>query len=493
VTAPALIARNATTLALASVWTWGLLFVWQIFLARWLGAHDYGVYGTIGTLLGVTATIPEFGVGLLVVRDIARRRADAGRYLRAALVIQLPLTLLAYVAVLAVSAALGFAPPLRRLLAFAALSLIIDVLGNVCHNQLLAAERISLTAAIGTGHVLLLTGLGVVTVGTGGGLWGLYEAVLLASGARAAAYWLALLRLGCRPAGPVEAALVRALLARGWPLAVNALLALAYIHVDKLITLRVLGLAAAGQLVAAYVVVYGVIELTSTTLLVAVLPTMSRLSAAVSPTAIHRLIERLVGLALTLGLPVAICLSCLAPSLTRLVFGAGYGPTADALRVLGWYALTRMVGNVFSMSLTIQDRQSRLPAIRAAQLLVGAVLAFALLPRLGIAGPAFAMLATELLGLGLLLRASGVGTTLSRLIVRRGLRTLPAALALGGAVLLLRSISPMTALVVGLPIYATAILIGGGATREDRALLKRLLVAWWDGGPSAPRIAAGPR
>jgi len=47
-------------------------------LARWLGAEGYGTYGTIGALMAVGAAIPEFGMGLIVIRDVANRPQDAG-------------------------------------------------------------------------------------------------------------------------------------------------------------------------------------------------------------------------------------------------------------------------------------------------------------------------------------------------------------------------------------------------------------------------------
>ena len=70
-------ARNATALALSNVASKGLMFIWQLMLARWLGSGDYGIYGTIGALLSVGAAFPEFGMGLIVIRDIANRPRDS--------------------------------------------------------------------------------------------------------------------------------------------------------------------------------------------------------------------------------------------------------------------------------------------------------------------------------------------------------------------------------------------------------------------------------
>jgi O-antigen/teichoic acid export membrane protein len=81
-------ARNATALALSNIASKGLLFIWQLMLARWLEASDYGVYGTIDSSASIGAAFPEFGMGLIVVRDIADRPRDAGPYLSATLTLQ---------------------------------------------------------------------------------------------------------------------------------------------------------------------------------------------------------------------------------------------------------------------------------------------------------------------------------------------------------------------------------------------------------------------
>ncbi|MCD4686359.1 MAG: hypothetical protein K8S97_10520, partial [Anaerolineae bacterium] len=57
-------AQNALALAASNVVSKGALFLWQLALARWLGAEGYGTYGTIGALLAIGAAIPEFGMGL---------------------------------------------------------------------------------------------------------------------------------------------------------------------------------------------------------------------------------------------------------------------------------------------------------------------------------------------------------------------------------------------------------------------------------------------
>ncbi|MBP8972967.1 MAG: oligosaccharide flippase family protein, partial [Anaerolineae bacterium] len=317
-------ARNATALALSNIVSKGVLFAWQLLLARWLGAEGYGIYGTIGALLAVGAAIPDFGMGLIVIRDVANRPQDANRYLTATLTLQPILAALGYVVLTVAAFLFGYETELRALLAFAALSLLVDALGNMCHNQLLAVERMVIPAAIATGHVIVLVILAGIALAAGAGLWGLYAATLVAGLLRAAVYWAALLHIGARPQFPVDWGVARGLLIAGWPIAVTSFLALTYQHADKLLTTALIGAEGTGQLTAGFVIVFGVIELLSTTVLVAVFPLMSRTYASGQHRLFEVMLEKLAFFNLTLSLPIAIFTSLLAVPLATWVFGAEF-------------------------------------------------------------------------------------------------------------------------------------------------------------------------
>ena len=178
-------ARNATVLALASILSKGLLFLWQLILARLLAQSGYGIYGTIGGMMAVAAAFPEFGMGLIVLRDVARRREWAGKTLAATLVMQPLLASVAYLALILAGALLGYDEAIRSLLPLAGLNLFVDLLGNMVHNQLLAREQMVIPSIISIGHIVAL----VVLVGTallgGLGLTGLYWATIAAGCLRA--------------------------------------------------------------------------------------------------------------------------------------------------------------------------------------------------------------------------------------------------------------------------------------------------------------------
>lgn len=469
-------ARNAGAITLASILSKGALFVWQLVLARALGEATYGVYGTVGAFIAVGTAVVNFGMGPIVIRDVARAPHLAGRYLTATLVLQTGLAALAYALVNGAAWLGGYGADIRALLALAAFSLLVDILGNMTNDLLLAQERMLASSVVSVGHIVLLIVLAGLALLAGQGLVGVYIATLAAGGVRALALWGLVWRGGVRPAWPFDRQIAGLLLRSGAPLAISAFLALAYQHADKLMTTRFIGPTETGYLTAAFVLIFGVIELLNTTVLIATYPMMSRYHASGQGETFGFIVEKLAFFTLLVSLPLALILSVFAVEFA-LLFGPNFVPTASALRILIWYAVAAMTANIFAQGMVVQNNQRRLLLIRSTGLGINIVLNALLILPLGIVGAALASLAAELLVLALLtwrFQAAGWdwGRILPRL-VRLGALCAGAALVLLG----LGGVHPLLGMVAGGLVYAGGVMLGPVLASEDWDLLYRLIAA----------------
>ncbi|MFN7209924.1 MAG: oligosaccharide flippase family protein, partial [Aggregatilineales bacterium] len=376
------VARNAAAIALATLVARGIQFGWAVALAALLGAEQYGIWGTIGAILATAAALPEFGMGLVVLREVARQPSEAGRYLTATLAVQPLLAIATHLALIALSLALPYETTFRLLLALAALSLTVDTLGNIGYNQLLAAERMVTTSLVMVVHISLQIGFSLAALLSGGGLAGVYVATISAGVLRAALHGAALRRIGVVPRLPVELARVRRLFREGWSIALSSFLGYAYQHIDKVLVFTFLGERAAGYLTAAFVIVSGVVELFSVTVFTALFPVMARL-AQQSPVALRRAVDQFAFLSLVIGLPLVIGIAALASRLAGLFFPSFSG-TAGVLEVLIWHAVLVMIGNAYAQMLLVEGRQRLLLWVRALGLAVSLAANLIALPLLAI-------------------------------------------------------------------------------------------------------------
>jgi PST family polysaccharide transporter len=480
-------ARNAAAIAAARVISSGAAFAWQLVLGRLLGDAAFGVYGTISGLIGIAVPLAAFGISPILIRDVARRPDLAGRCQSIALFTQTLLALLAYLALNGAGLALGYDEALRAFAAVAAFSLFVDLPGNLCYDLLLAQEKMTTTSAVEIAHIVARVALGTLLLSAGWGLAGAYIATLITGVVRSAALWWLLRRTGVAPVFPLDRRLARSLLTDSAPLAAASVLNMSYAYIDRLLTTSLLTTAAAGHLTAAFVVIYGVIDLLSTTVITALYPLMSRAYTPGGDNATFDVVVRtLARFTLLIGLPLGLVFTVHAGAITVPLFGDDFAPSADVLRVLIWFAVVAMIGNVYAQALLAQNRQRITVMARALALAVKLALSLMLLPAVGVVGAALASVGAELLTLALLWRAFSVhARTAARPSVGGAARPAGAARLAGAALLALgamwalesRGVSPLVGMMAGGAVYGAGVLALRVLQAEEWDLLYRLAAA----------------
>jgi O-antigen/teichoic acid export membrane protein len=470
-------ARNAGAIAAASILSRGLQFGWQLILVPGLGPEAYGVYGAVAAFIMVGSSIPNFGMGPIVVRDVARHPERAGKYLTSTLFLQTALGLLAYVGVNLAAQLGGYSETVQVFVALAGLSLMIDILGNMCNDLLLAQEQMVSTSIVAICHVIALILFAGIGLASGYGLVGVYVGTILAGVGRSTLLWILVLRGGTRPHWPFDRLVALPLLLNGAPLALAAFLNLSYQQVDKLLTNRLVGDKETAYLAVAFLIIFGVIELLNTTVLTAVYPLLSRSYDEGRNPLFGFMIQKLGFFNFLVSVPLALIVSIYAVEITVPLFGEDFRPTADVLRILIWYVVVSMGSATLIYGFLVQNKQQFYLYVRAGGLALNVLLLLLLLPGLGVEGAAVASVCAEsVVMLFLLTRFRTAGWNLSQLVTQL-LRL--AVLGAGSAVVMtiLRNVHPVLGIVAGFAIYTAGIFSLHILSTEDWDLLYRLLAA----------------
>ncbi|MCB9455360.1 MAG: flippase [Anaerolineaceae bacterium] len=472
------VARNAGAIAAARIVSSGVQVIWQLVLVSALSPESFGIYGTVIAFILIGTSVTNFGMGPIVIRDVARYPHKAGKYLTATLFMQTVLALLAYLGVNAAAALGGYGEAVRVFLAIAAISLILDVLGNMCNDLLLAQERMVASSALTIAHIVVMVLLAGIGLAAGYGLFGVYAGALTASLLRAVAAWALVLRGGTRPVWPFDRGTAWPLLVNGAPLALAAFLYLAYQQIDKLLTNLILGDADTGYLSFAFFIVFALVELLNTTVLTATFPLMSRAHGDSNRELFGFIVQKLAFFTVIIVLPITLTLTIFTGDVIGwFAFLEKYRPAGEVLQILAWYALATMLVAVLSQGLTVQNRQRRTLGIRAVGLAVNITLLIVLLPTLGVPGAAVSSVCAETLALLLLLVAfRAEGWDWARLTPR----LLRLALLGSGVLVLmvvLRGVHPVPGMVFGLAAYTGGILGLRILAPDDLDLLYRLTAA----------------
>jgi O-antigen/teichoic acid export membrane protein len=471
--------RRNTAFALAmrlvgALFTGGL----TLFLVRYLGPDDYGTYALAISVGGLFLLPMDFGVSRSAARFIAERRkdaADVGAVLLSSIRLKAIGSGLGALALAALAGPIASAYgesdlewPLRivALAAFAQSFMLLftttfEALGINSMGFLIAFSESALEAV--SSLVLVLAGAGV-SGAIGGRAIGYGVAAVLA----------AILALRAVSAGRKtrtrgdELSLRRIASYAGALFVIDAAFA-AYGYVDILLIGAYLDPRSAGLFSApAQVLIFA--QYGGLALAAGVGPRLSRSGGDTPDTASFQTGLRLLLLVqLLIVAPVVVW----ATPITHLLFGSGYGASADVLRGLAPYAV--LVGPAPMLALSINylgEARRRIPLALGA-LVLNAAIDAVLIPRIGIVAGAIGtdvaflfftighlLIARSLIDLDLrrlgatLLRTSLAAAAMSAVLLAFGTESLSAAQAVAGSAL-------------GLITYAGVLLVSGEVSRTE--------------------------
>jgi O-antigen/teichoic acid export membrane protein len=463
-----------------------------VILQRTLPGAEIGPYNIAVLYVGqYLVTITEFGLGVLLTREVSREPGIAQRLFGVTLLMRLLLV----VGAAAPAAALlivGF-----NLLGATGLGESIDPVGQQAIWILLltllpgayssavtalynASERMEtpalvevITAALG-----LMARLAVLWLA--GGIVGLAWASVLVTTTTALIYYWLQRRDFFPPTLSWEPQEMRVLAGIALPLMLNNLLNAVFFRFDTLI-IKAFGGGQGDLLVNQYDVAYkvlGIAMILPPVVTFAVFPVLSR-RAGGDRAGLAQAQNGTLRMLLLVGFPLAAGLSVLSEDLVRLVNGQHaeqFLPiSAHVLAILSWFLPLSFVNGLLQYVLIALDQQRAITRAFVIGALFNLIANLAFVPRFGLYASAVITLLSEFVLLAVflpLLRREGALPPLHHLAWRPGL----AALAMLGAMLAAHPAGGwLLACLAGSAVYLGAIWALGGFGSEERALLAKAL------------------
>ncbi len=453
----------------ASRFAWALLL---ILVARRLGGQALGRISFAYAFTSIFVLFADLGLSILVVREVARERALAGRYLGNLLSIKLVSLPVAFALIAGAIHLSGYpAEVVTVVLLFAGINLargILDLYGAVFSGL----EVMGREAVLKNLHQLSLLASGVIALALGSDATGLAVALLIGS-LLAVAIGSGLVWQIIPLFRPLwDGALWLMLVRRAVPIGITVMCIVLYNESD-IVLLSYLG---QGELeigwYAAASKVMKMLQLIPMLVVTAVYPVFSDLARG--PKAEFDAAYRgTLKLLLVIGIPVAVLVASLAEPLMDLVYGAGFLPGAAPLRLLACSIPFLYLGYVLVNVLVSSDR-TRLAALAtggAAAITVAANLL--LIPVLGITGAALAAVAGQV-GLVVIGAAAVKRAITGSRWVQLASKPVVAGTAMVVAVALIARTSWALALPAATGIYLLVLGVTGALREEEFMAVRRL-------------------
>ncbi|MBF8282023.1 MAG: rane protein of unknown function [Anaerolineales bacterium] len=416
---------NSLWLLLTRLSTQALVVVFVGVVARRLGEAGLGQYAYIASLVFVGNVFTTFGTDTLLIREVARTGHTRTPFFSASLRIQLGLSALWLVGLAVSGAAIpGKSPETLLALKLYSLALIPMAFYTVFSATLRAHERMDLYLLLNLFTSLLQTGGAALVLTSQNNLLALSALLLavqtVAAGLAAAAcvFFIPDFTLRWRVTRAEWVAVLRAAL----PLAGLGTLAIVSQRLNVLMLSTLSGDTATGWFSAAARVVEG-LKIGHYAVLGALFPALARLMHPGESGPPHATIAqtlrlsfiRLFGLAVGLALSITV----LAGPLVGVIYGPRFAPSAGALQILVWCLIPYTLTAVISLRLVTLGAERLVLMGTAASLAISFGLYGLLIPRFGLMGACWGMLAAECAQAGIFLwlnrvKASQESVMLSR-------------------------------------------------------------------------------
>lgn len=466
--------RNTVIVLAAKVVARLIALVTVLAMLRYLTPSPYGAFATLVNYTSIVSVVLDLGFNVLFVREGARHPNEIQRYLRNVMSLRL---LMAVVSSVLLAAALT-ANRLGDLLVPGFLLMVLTSYSTLLRNALYAVQKLGFEALAVVLESLVLLALVLFGIKTGRGV-SYFVWAYAAQYAFSCAYFSIVLAakriavIGWR----FELPLVREWFWKGLPFALTFVLTILYFRIDQPLVYALRPHVEAGLYGAAYKP-FEALLFVPMTLLSVVFPVLSVYHRE-RPTEFLDAVNRFFKALLLVGWPMSVGVFVLAHPLNHLLFGRAYDLAEPALRILALSLGFAFVNNAFIGALSAGDRQSSFTWAAGWSLVANLALNLALIPTFGYVGASWATVATEIV-LGVVawtLTARHIGRVP---VAQLSWRVVLAGLVMGVAVFPLRDMSDASIaipIVVGVVVYAVAVLLLRGLTRDEIGWARRALAS----------------
>jgi len=391
------IVKNTFWLSTSQIIARGLGFFYFIFLARFLGVADFGIYSFTIAFVYNFIPVADFGIERLVLRDISREPEKTTYFLKRLLPLRMILAAIAYF--LLVILALVFGQTGKQILYLAIFGLalfpysfsflLISFLNSREEMKFLAASNIFLILFTGVTGALLVILKFPLTI--------LFFVYPLANFLLAGWFWLNSKELNLPLGGVIDLVFWKKCLSQSWAFATILILAVFYLRLSVVMLNLIKGSVATGLYNSAFKFVEATI-LIPQSLTLALFPLSSKLIIS-DKAKLKKIYLKALLILVLLSVPLMFVFLFAPQLLVKTIYGSNYLGAVPVFMILGlsfvFFFPNALAGNIIQNS----DKFKRFLPWAVANFLVALILCLILIPRYSIVGAAWAVVGGEIFGL----------------------------------------------------------------------------------------------
>jgi O-antigen/teichoic acid export membrane protein len=466
------VAKNSVAQAVRFGATAVSKFLIVVVIARMSGVQQVGDYSFVMTFTVTLGFLNNFGLNVLVMRDIAQQRERLHKYIDNALTLSAGLGLLSVAVMGGVATLLGYSDTIVAAVYLAAIALALDMMGNLIVAAFSGFERMELGALAFVIQELAFLIVGAVVLYLRLPFLWLFVIFILSRFISLVASVEIYRRIWGRVPRPgFDWTLMKGLFRKTLPFAVNIALSPVFARVDVLLLSYFKGNVAVGYYEVASTLFYR-LNVFARTVNLAIMPLIAR-EYPTEGRQVVRYVERAVKYQAIIAIPLTVLGWVLGDKIIRSLYGAEFSPTVLAFQIMVSVTFFRFVDNAVGVTLTAIGLEARRALATGLLAVFNIIINLIVLPRYSYTGAAVTSVITEL-GYFVLLFGFLLKHLPSPFHFRAIMRPMVASAVMAVPLLLLRDWSIVLLLPLGLIVYVVAALLLQVVTPTEVAFMLRL-------------------
>lgn len=395
-----IVAKNTFALTAVEFVSKIVAIFWIIFLARALGVESFGKYNFVNAFILIFSVLPDLGIGLVFVREVAQNQPLAKEYLGNCLVLNSILSVVAFIFIFLTINILHYSFSTVILVAIATGTLIISTIRSVGSWMFEAHEKMEISAMLTCLNTLVTLLGGFVFWQIGKSLSFLFFGLMTGTIISTLITWSFVIKAFGWPKLRLNVKMSKYLIEQGFPLALAAFAYYLYTKIDTVILSKIADNQAIGWYNAATIFSFSAIQFLNVPLVSAIYPTLSRLLAADYQN-LSKIIQKLLLMVILWSVPFAVFVTIFSSFLINLVYGPAYFPAVNVLKIVVWFTPFAALSAFLYKFLIILKKQKIYLYVSLVGSVTNILLNLVAIPKFGMIGAATSSVLTQVLLLGI--------------------------------------------------------------------------------------------
>jgi len=466
------IVKNTAALFAAQFAVAILSLALAIVIARSLGDVIFGKYSFALAFTSIFAVFLDLGYNTLLIRDVARDKSQASKYLSNVLLMRAFLFPIIFTSIVIVVNVLGYPADTKNVVYLFGVYLLIMSFSDVFKVTFRVFEKMEYEASITIFAAMIRLSLGLLVLFMGYGLIELALVFILSGILDLLFCFVICTRRFVKPKMEPDFGFWKSTMKVALPIGMLSIFGLIYTSIDTVMLSMMKGDAVVGWYNAAYNLVLGFKPI-SHLFMNALFPLMAGYSTS-STDSLKIVYEKSFKYLFILGLPIAVGMTLLADRFIILLYGQQFHPSILALQILSWDVLLFFSYFCMAFVLVSLTKQNRMAAIAGCAALVNIILNLVLIPPFSYVGAAIATIITETLLIALffsVISKSFYKLPIGKILIKPSI----ASLIMGVVIYQFMEFNLILVIILAASLYCFVLYLTRAFSDDDVQLFKQIL------------------